>query len=186
SVSDAADGWHETDETRSDMGACVAKVRIYERTLVLRTLSARRWADVLRDEDPRFRAIIDLFVGGTAQLVDAAELTGISDGDRAAQPACDIAYLRSRGSLTPECAGVDPFKTVNFGDNFLIAETIPLAGLMDMTASFLDQLETHYDVFPELSEVTGQPMPTDDLDRDSRSERSVTRSLKSALASLQH
>ncbi|MEL6216359.1 MAG: hypothetical protein AAFQ99_11870, partial [Pseudomonadota bacterium] len=69
---------------------------------------------------------------------------------------------------------------------FLIAETIPLAGLMDMTASFLDQLETHYDVFPELSEVTGQPMPTDDLDRDSRSERSVTRSLKSALASLQH
>ena len=125
------------------------EVRSFELMLIARILKARSHAGVLAEIDARFSAIAKLFVSGTAILIDAVAECGDatqSDFDTADDL---VAYVRSRGLIAPDAAHVSDPRSLTIDDNFLVAKRITLGPLMDMSAAFLDALETHYDLFIE-------------------------------------
>lgn len=150
----------EADPRISSLDALALQARRYEQTAALRIMSARDRAEALAEEDTRFAAIIALFVSGTHAVADAIERdeTHLTAADAAAL-GCPIAYLRTRGVLAEDCAGPDPFRVLSIDETFLIGGVAPIGVLMDLAAGFLDQIEIHHEIFPTVSDVTGDPVP---------------------------
>ena len=125
------------------------EVRGFEMMLIARVLKSRHHAEVLAEVDSRFSAIAKLFVSGTAILVDAVEECG--DASQSDFDTADdlVAYARSRGLIAPDAAHISDPRSLTIDDNFLVAKRITLGPLMDMSAAFLDALETHYELFVE-------------------------------------
>ncbi len=127
----------------------VDAVRTLEMTLTLRGLRARERAEELRRADYRVDAIAGLFIGGTAPLADAAEELGdwtetdFQTGDEVAE------YLRSRGLIPPDSAGVVSLDQLVVTADFRVARRIELGPLLDLTAAFLDALELFYDLYDD-------------------------------------
>lgn len=127
----------------------VDAVRTLEMTLTLRGLQARQRAEDLRRADDRLDAIAGLFIGGTAPLADAAEELGdwtetdFQTGDEIAE------YLRSRGLIAPDSAGVVSLDRLVVTADFRVARRIELGPLLDLTAAFLDALELFYDLYDD-------------------------------------
>ncbi len=139
--------------------AIVDDIRALELMVVARILKARDHAGALAQRDTRFAAIANLFVSGTAVLLDAVEDCGdatSSDFDTADGL---IAYVRSRGLIAPNAAGIENAAQLTIDDSFLVARKAALGPLMDMAAAFLDALETHYDLFA--TEDAGEDAGTD-------------------------
>jgi len=126
----------------------VARIKRFERAAAMRVLTARDRAEELAEDDARFKNIVGLFLGGTHPLADAVPALAASESD----DVCADAYLRSRGALAPDAAGLDGFSPLCIGEDFRIGGTVELGVLMDLTASFLDAIEIHYDVFPDADE----------------------------------
>lgn len=127
--------------------AIVEDIRALELMVVARILKARDHAGALAQRDTRFAAIANLFVSGTAVLLDAVEDCGdatCSDFDTADGL---MAYVRSRGLIAPNAAGIENAAQLTIDDSFLVTRKAALGPLMDMAAAFLDALETHYDLF---------------------------------------
>lgn len=127
----------------------VDRMRALELTLVQRVLRAREHASQLAASDHRFKAIATLFAGGTAALLDTvAELDAHADLDgRWGQDT--VAYIRSRGMIDLEAAGLDGLAEIRATETFLVAERIALGPLLDLLATFLDALELHFELFAE-------------------------------------
>jgi hypothetical protein len=122
-------------------------VRALELMIVVRILKARDHARDLAQADLRFRAVANLFVSGTNVLLDAVAECGDARGDDFDTGDEIIAYIRSRGLIAPDVATVETAAQVSIDDSFLVAKRIALGPLMDMSAAFLDALETFYDLF---------------------------------------
>ena len=124
-------------------------VRVLEMTLTLRCLQARERAHELSRADDRIDGIAGLFIGGTAPLADAAEELGdwtetdFQTGDEIAE------YLRSRGLIPIDSAGVVSPERLVVTTNFRVARRIELGPLLDLTAAFLDALELFYELYDE-------------------------------------
>jgi len=125
----------------------VDALKSLELTLMQRVLRAREHAGHLAEDDERFQSLALLFVGGTSALEDAvAELSARERlDDRLNQDT--VAYLRSRGVLPADAAGLDRLDEIRPTEAFLVAERIALGPLLDMLATFLDALELHFDLF---------------------------------------
>lgn len=129
--------------------AVAEDVRGFEMILIARIIKARDHARVLSEVDPRFSVIARLFVSGTAILMDAvlecgdATQVDFDTGDNL------VAYIRGRGLIAPDAANVTNPQSLTIDDSFLVAGRIALGPLLDMSAAFLDALETHYDLFVE-------------------------------------
>jgi hypothetical protein len=123
-----------------------ATVRTLELSLITRLLQARRHAEELRRRELRLKPLIALFVAGTAPLVDAAAELGdtttrdFETGDTAS------AFLRSRGLIAPDAAGLERLSQLAVGEGYLVAERIRLGTLLDLVATFLDTLDVLYDL----------------------------------------
>jgi hypothetical protein len=108
-------------------------------SLITRLLQARRHAEELRRRELRLKPLIALFVAGTAPLVDAAAELGdtttrdFETGDTAS------AFLRSRGLIAPDAAGLERLSQLAVGEDYLVAERIRLGTLLDLVATFLDR-----------------------------------------------
>jgi hypothetical protein len=128
-----------------------------ELTLLQRVLRAREHAGHLAEDDERFKSLALLFIGGTAALEDAiSELSARERlDDRLNQDA--VAYLRGRGVLPQDAAGLDRLDEIRPTETFLVAERIALGPLLDMLATFLDALEIHFDLFADGD--TGETSP---------------------------
>lgn len=128
---------------------CIDAMRTLEMSLTLRGLQARERADELRRADVRVDAIAKLFIGGTAPLADAARELGdwtetdFENGDET------IEYLRSRGLIAPDSAGLVSLDQLVVTTNFRVARRIELGPLLDLAATFLDALELFYDLYDE-------------------------------------
>jgi len=128
---------------------CVDAIRTLEMTLTLRGLQARQRAEELRRADDRVDGVAGLFIGGTAPLEDAARELGdwtetdFQTGDEIAE------YLRSRGLIAPDSAGVVSLDQLVVTADFRVARRIELGPLLDLTAAFLDALELFYDLYEE-------------------------------------
>lgn len=143
-------------------------VRGLEFILIARTIKSREHARVLSEVDQRFSAIAKLFVSGTAILMDAVDECG--DATQADFETGDslIAYIRGRGLIAPDAAFVSKAESLTIDDSFLVAKRIALGPLLDMSAAFLDALETHYELFLEEPEELAAPSSRSDFGRRDR------------------
>ncbi|MEM1306904.1 MAG: hypothetical protein AAGG99_05210 [Pseudomonadota bacterium] len=150
----------DADTHVSSLDGLALQARRYEQTTALRIMSARDRAELLAEEDTRFAAIVALFVSGTHAVADAIErdethLTAVDAGALG----CPVAYLRTRGVVAEDCAGPDPFRVLKIDETFLIGGVAPIGVVMDLAAGFLDQIEVHHEIFPTVSDVTGDTVP---------------------------
>ena len=127
----------------------VEDVYIYELSAISRTQRAREHARSAVRLDKRLATLGGLFVAGTAPLADAvsemADLHGLAF-DTGGDP---VRYLRSRGVIEEDVGAIQDPSQLRITDEFRIAGVIELGPLTDLCATFLDTLETHFELFPE-------------------------------------
>ena len=136
----------------------VEKIRTFELAMLSRLLIGREWAVTVATDDERFQPVARLYVAGTAVLLDAvAECADLSEEDF--DTGDDLtAYMRSRGLIAADAAGLSDSAPIAAGDTFLVAKRAPLGVLLDLVASFLDALEAEFDLFPALENENGQAL----------------------------
>lgn len=126
---------------------CIDMTRALEMRLTMRSLQARERSEELRRADPRLELIAGLFIAGTTPLIDAARELGdwtetdFHTGDEVAE------YLRSRGLIPPDSAGLVSSDQLVVTTSFRVARRIELGPLLDMAATYLDALELFYDLY---------------------------------------
>ena len=124
-------------------------IRALELMVIARILKAREHSHTLSDFDTRFAAVAKLFASGTALLLDAVEECGDARTDDFETGDGIVAYVRSRGLISPVSPGVDRPSQLLIDDLFLVAKRMALGPLMDMAGAYLDALDAHYDLFVE-------------------------------------
>ena len=129
--------------------ALAEEVRGYELMLTARILKAREHARTLATIDLRFAAVANLFVSGTAILLDAVDECGDARNEDFDTGDDVVSYVRSRGLIAPDASNVLNPAQLSIDDTFLVASRLALGPLMDMAAAFLDALDTQYDLFVE-------------------------------------
>ena len=127
-----------------DLDGFLGSLRTLEYAMTARLLQARKWAEDLRRSDARLKPLIALFAAGTVPLVDAAAELGDTD---ARDFDCDdaaLTFLRRRGMLAPDAAGLELVSRFAVGEDYQVAGRIGLGPLLDLVATFLDTLDTLY------------------------------------------
>ncbi|MGI9423742.1 MAG: hypothetical protein ACR2PA_11150 [Hyphomicrobiaceae bacterium] len=145
------------------VGACAApqqSIQNYVHTImsleyaaIARLLRAREQASCLAQIDHRYSLLAELFVGATAIVADAVEnLTDRVDREFV-QGADPIVYLSSRGLISDDVGCLSFIRDIEIRDSFLLAGQIELGPLLDLCATFLDTLEEHFTLFPQIPEA---------------------------------
>lgn len=124
-----------------DLAQFLSEVRVLELSLIARLLQARKWAEEIRRHELRLKPVIQLFVGATAALVDAAAELGDTSGRSFETGDTAIAFLRSRGIIAADDAGLDRRAQIAVTEEFLVASRARLGTLLDLVATFLDTLD---------------------------------------------
>lgn len=147
--------WNGGDARASDLLAssrraereAVDAVRKLELLLLARVLKSRESARDLAKAESFFKSIAGLYTSGTAIVADAAQ--EMADETAYAFDAGDgvTAYLRSRGLIAAEEAAPLEAALLPVTEDLLIAGRMPLGTLLDLIATFLDTLETHYELY---------------------------------------
>src|SRR5262249_43032331 len=112
----------------------------------------------LKRGDSRLKPLIALFVTGTAPLVDAAAELGDTDARDFDAADSALTFLRSRGMLAVDAAGLELVSRLAVGEDYQVAGRVELGALLDLAATFLDTLDLLYEqAVPE--EEVGVPSP---------------------------
>ena len=107
-----------------ELAEFLGTVRTLELSLIARLLQARKRAEEMKRRESRLKPLIALFVAGTAPLVDAAAELGdtstrdFDTGDTA------TAFLRSRGLIARDAAGLERLTQLAVGEDYLVAGRI--------------------------------------------------------------
>ncbi len=146
----------ELVEFRAGRREAIEKIRTFELAMLARLLMGREWAVTVATENERFQPVARLYVAGTATLVDAvAECADLSGEDF--DTGDDLtAYMRGRGLIAEDAAGLPDTAPIAANETFLVAKRAPLGVLLDLVASFLDALEGEFDLFPALEKENGR------------------------------
>jgi len=142
-----------------ELAEFLTTVRTLELSLTARLLQARKRAEDMKRRESRLKPLIALFVAGTAPLVDAAAELGDTTtrdfvtGDTAS------AFLRSRGLIARDAAGLEGLASLAVTEDYLVAGRIRLGTLMDLIATFLDTLDLMFDLYGEPVQPTDQREP---------------------------
>lgn len=134
-------------------------VRQLELLLLTRVLKSRENARDLAKAESFFKSIAGLYTSGTAIVADAAE--EMADETGYAFDAGDgvTGYLRSRGLIAADEAAPLEAAKLPVTEDLLVAGRMPLGTLLDLIATFLDTLETHYELY-DPPERTKAKVPT--------------------------
>jgi hypothetical protein len=138
-------------------------VRTLELNLISRMLQARKRAEEIKRSESRLKPLISLFVGGTAALVDAAEELGDTTAQTFDTGDTAQAFLRSRGVIARDAAGLEQMTQLAVTEDYLVAARIRLGTLLDLVATFLDTLDTLFDLYQDepVAETTQAAAPTE-------------------------
>ena len=137
----------------------LSETRTLELALISRLLQARKWAEEIRQHELRLKPVIQLFVAGTASLVDAAAELGDTTNLAFETGNTALAYLRSRGIIGADDAGLDRRAEIAITDEFLVARRARLGTLLDLVATFLDTLDLLADL--RIANASTLASPTD-------------------------
>jgi hypothetical protein len=149
-------------------------VRTLELSLIARLLQARRRAEEIKRSETRLKPLISLFVGGTAALVDAAEELGDTTNQAFATGDAAQAFLRSRGILARDAAGLEQMTQLTVTEEFLVAGRIRLGTLLDLVATFLDTLDVMFDLYQDEPVETAPAGVTGEAQEDTAVVEAVT------------
>ena len=133
--------------------------RTLELSLTARLLQACKWTEDLRRRETRLKPLVGLFIGGTAPLVDAAQELGDTTTHDFETGNTAIAFLRSRGLIARDAAGLEGLASLAVTEDYLVAGRIRLGTLMDLIATFLDTLDLMFDLYGEPVQPTDQREP---------------------------
>jgi hypothetical protein len=136
-------GWLRQTRELDDF---LSRLRTLEYALTARLLQARRRAEDLKRSDSRLKPLISLLVAGTVPLADAAAELGDTDARDFDSTDAALTFLRSRGLLAPDVAGLELESRLAVGEDYQVAGRIPLGLLLDLAATFLDTLDTLQDL----------------------------------------
>lgn len=128
-------------------------VRTLELSLISRLMQARRRAEDLKRREVRLKPLIGLFLGGTAPLADAAAELGDTSARDFATGDTAHAFLRSRGLIARDAPGFEGLAHLAIGEDYLVAARIRLGTLLDLVATFLDTLDTLFDLYAEAAKT---------------------------------
>jgi hypothetical protein len=138
-------------QTRN-LNVFVGSARTLEYAMTARLLQARKRAEELRRSDARLKPLIALFVAGTAPLADAAAELGDSDARSFDAADAALTFLRSRGVIAPDAAGLELVSRLAVAESYQVAGRIPLGTLLDLVATFLDTIDLLYDLHGDLAQ----------------------------------
>ena len=96
-------------------------------------------------------------MGGTAALVDAAEELGDTTNQAFATGDAAQAFMRSRGILARDAAGLEQMSQLVVTEEFLVAGRIRLGTLLDLVATFLDTLDVMFELYEQSRPVEAAP-----------------------------
>lgn len=136
-----------------DLNHFLTTVRTLEYAMTARLLQARRRAEELKRKETRLKPLIGLFIGGTAPLVDAAAELGDMDARDFDGLDMGLSFLRQRGLLAQDAAGLDGLAELSVSEDYLVAGRIHLGTLMNLVATFLDTLDRLFDLYAERAEA---------------------------------
>lgn len=131
----------------------IRAIRTHELLLISRGLKARERARELASMDGRFAPMARIFAAATATLEDAAREAGDTRAEQFDSGNGILAYLRSRGLVAQDQAAMDDCGAILVTPKFLVARRIELDAILDLTATFLDTLELHFDLYDEVQEA---------------------------------
>jgi hypothetical protein len=134
-------------------------VRTLELSLIARLLQARKRAEEIKRSEMRLKPLVALYVGVTAALVDAAEDLGDTTTQAFETGDTAQAFLRSRGIIARETAGLEQMTQLVVTEEYLVAGRIRLGTLMDMVATFLDTMDTMFELYREEPAATAVTAP---------------------------
>ncbi|HWB43824.1 MAG TPA: hypothetical protein VG900_00115 [Hyphomicrobiaceae bacterium] len=141
----------------------IAAVHALELAMTARLLQARKRAEELKTREPRLRPLISLFVAGTGALAAAAAELGDTRSREFETGDTQTSFLRSRGLLARDVAGLERLTQLAVSEDYLVAGRVRLGTLLDLTATFLDTLDLLYDLYADAEAdegVTPPPMQT--------------------------
>jgi hypothetical protein len=141
-----------------DLDDFLGSLRTLEYALTARLLQGRKRAEELKRGDSRLKPLIALFVAGTAALVDAAAELGDTDARDFDSADSALTFLRSRGMLAADAAGLELVSHLTVGESYQVAGRVDLGALLDLAATFLDMLDLIYEPAAPEDDV-GMPSP---------------------------
>jgi hypothetical protein len=130
-----------------DIAEFLQNVRTLELAMTARLLQARKRAQDLKRVDGGLRPLIALFAAGTTALCDAAAELGDSTEHDFDTGDVASAFLRSRGLITRDAAGLQGLSELKVSEEYLVAGRIRLGTLLDLVATFLDTLDLMFDLY---------------------------------------
>ena len=135
-----------------DLNDFLTTVRTLEYAMTARLLQARKRAEELKRSESRLRPLIALFVAGTAPLADAAAELGDTDARDFQSADAALTFLRGRGLLAADAAGLEGLPRLAISEDYLIAGRIRLGTLLDLVATFLDTLDLLFDLYADAAD----------------------------------
>jgi hypothetical protein len=132
-----------------DLNSFLTTVRTLEYAMTARLLQARKRAEELKASENRLRPLIALFVAGTAPLADAAAELGDTDARDFQSADATLTFLRGRGLLASDAAGLEGLSRLTVSEDYLIAGRIRLGTLLDLVATFLDTLDLMFELYTD-------------------------------------
>jgi hypothetical protein len=142
----------ETKRAQAELGQFVASCQTLELALTARLLEGRKRAQSLRRES-HLKPLIALFVSGTTVLADAVAELGDRSGADFQTGRTALAYLRTRGMIAVDQAGLEGVQTLTVTENYLVVGRIRLGTLLDLVATFLDTLDLSYNLYRSQGEL---------------------------------
>jgi hypothetical protein len=143
-----------------DLNDFLTTVRTLEYAMTARLLQARKRAEELKRSETRLRPLIALFVAGTAPLADAAAELGDTDARDFQSADAALTFLRSRGLLAADAAGLEGLPRLAISEDYQIAGRIRLGTLLDLVATFLDTLDLLFDLYADATDVGSRAAET--------------------------
>jgi hypothetical protein len=143
-----------------DLNDFLTTVRTLEYAMTARLLQARKRAEDLKRSENRLRPLIALFVAGTAPLADAAAELGDTDARDFQSADAALTFLRSRGLLAADAAGLEGLPRLAISEDYQIAGRIRLGTLLDLVATFLDTLDLVFDLYADATDVGSRTAET--------------------------
>jgi hypothetical protein len=136
-------------EMRREEREAIDAARTLEMVLLARVLKSREGALDLAKVEVLFKPLARLYVGATEIVAEAA--AELSDETAYAFDAGDgvTGYLRARGLIAEDAPAPLEAATLTVTEEFRVAGRMPLGSLLDLVATFLDSLETHYDLYDD-------------------------------------
>ena len=140
---------------RASLRRFAEDVRCFEAAAIARIGRARELTRDLVRKDRRFAMLGGLFVGGTAALDEAVQRMADTTGHAFGSCHDPVGYLRARGMIDEEAGGAEGHDALTVTDTFLLAGEIEVGPLVELVGTFLNTIELHFDLFPDLSEPDG-------------------------------